>query len=156
MKTLATIICGIALFVLGAAVIHSATDISPGMNTGYKTMAAATLDLSKMQIPRDLLLDATKSNQPDDKTPTVQVSFDSLLVDSLHKRVQMLEKRPVTVTKWRKSPPKTIIKTVHDTIINTVPVYYVTKEVSNKEGPEGCRSVYEVRHVEDICPDKLE
>lgn len=156
MKTFTTLICSIALFVLGSSVIYSAMHKSEH-ESGYQTMAAATLDLSKMQIPRDLLLDASRNTNVQELTPVVEVQFDSMRVDSLNRRVKELEsKSSVIKTKWLKAPaPKPIVKTIHDTIFKEVPVYYLATQVGNKEGPtEKCVSVYEVHKVDEICPEK--
>ena len=155
MKTLATIICGLGMFILGLAIIRSG-DMSP--DTGYKSMAAATIpyvDLRNADIPRDLLLDAEKNVQ---KTPVVEVDFDSVKVDSLSRRTRELEEL-VTKTKRPKVPaPKVIVKTkvvnnhTRDTI--QVPVYYLATQVGNKEGPtDKCISIYEVHKVDEVCPE---
>lgn len=156
MRTFTTLICSIALFVLGSSVIYSASSKFKTDNR-YKTMAAATIDLSQMQIPRDLLLDASRNTNVKELTPTVEVQFDSIKVDSLNKRVKELElKSSVVKTKWLKAPaPKPIVKITHDTIFKEVPVYYLATQVGNKEGPtEKCVSVYEVHKVDEICPEK--
>lgn len=151
MRTLTTLICSIALFVLGSSVIYSASSKFKTDNR-YKTMAAATIDLSQMQIPRDLLLDASRNTNVKELTPMVEVQFDSIKVDSLNRRVKELEsKSSVVKTKWLKAPaPKPIVKTVRD----TVPIYYLATQVGNKEGPTGeCISVYEVHKVDEICSE---
>lgn len=138
MKRLMTIICSLAFAVYGIAIA-----LTPETSTtGYKSMYAATtdyvyptIDLSKMQIPKDLSLDLAKKKASD----TVYITK----TDTVPKQV--------TMVKWRQAPaPDPIV--VRDTIWETR--YYLAKQVGNKEGPtEQCIPVYEVHKVNELCPE---
>lgn len=131
----------------GIMMAITASDQSPG--TGYKTITAATIQQPYFATTPIVATD----------TNTIELSED--LVRDLAKKRGVLDtvyitktdtiKEQVTKVKWRKAPvPKPIVK--RDTI--QVPVYYLAKQVGNKEGPTGeCISVYEVHEVDKICPE---
>ena len=99
-----------------------------------------TVDLSKLQIPKDLSLDLAKKNALD----TVYLTkTDTVYKDTLYKQV--------TTVKWRRAPaPEPIVK--RDTIWETR--YYLATQVGNKEGPtDECIPVYEVHKVNELCPE---
>lgn len=132
-----TIICSLAFAVYGIAIA-----LTPEKdNTGYKSMYAATtdytfpkIDLSTMQLPKDLSLDLAKKKASD----TVYITK----TDTVTKQVTKVKLRKV-------SGPTRV---VHDTLY--VPKFYLATRTGNKEGPaDKCISIYEVHQVDEICPE---
>lgn len=158
MKKAMTILCSMAFLVSGIMMAITASDPSPQVNytTGYKTMAAATLpvyefpkiatDTNKLDVPEDLLLDLVKRKGLID---TVYVTK----TDTIVKQVAKVKRRKVS------APKSTIeINVTAKSRIDTVqvPVYYLATQIGNKEGPDGCIPVYEVRKVNELCPEKIQ
>lgn len=150
MRKFASIVCSVAFMISGVMMALTASDPSPG-NTGYKTMAAATVtqypavtfpvtsaDTSIVDIPEDLVRDLAKRKGVLD---TVCITKTDTIIEQ------------VTKVKWLKAPaPKPIV--VRDTIREAH--YYLATQVGKKEGPTGeCVSVYEVHKVDEICPDNI-
>lgn len=116
----------------------TASDPSPG--TGYKTITASTvpvftMDTDNIRIPQDIMFDLCKKKAQD----TVFITKTDTI------------KEQVTKVKWRRTPaPKPVV--VRDTIREAH--YYIATQVGNKEGPTGeCIPIYEVRKVDEICPE---
>lgn len=156
MRKALSILCSFAFALSGVMMAITASDPSP-VNS-YKTMSAATMQRTfslpeidtnfVATLPVDVSLDLLKRQG----VSVTKENTDSVLVDSLFKRIMDLEQtRQVTKVKWRKVPvptPVVQIDTVH------VPVYYLATQVGNKEGPTGeCISVYEVHKVDEICTE---
>ena len=170
MKKLTTILCSIAFMIAGISMAITVKDPSYA-NSGYKTMAAATLpsgvqlpnlDDSRLHVPLDLLLDEAKRQNVLGNTFAVNEDPNSEKIDSLQNRISYLEeKEQATRDSMAKAPaPKSIVKTkvitrhIHTTDTIHVPVYYLATQVGNKEGPtDQCVSVYEVHKVDEICPE---
>lgn len=138
---------------------------SPGL-THTQTIAAGTMDqyrplitVHPSHLPQDLQLDLEK-NTEDEKID----SGLSTVVDSLNGVITQLETKVKATTKnVVKGPaPPTIVKTRvkfiehHTTDTIHVPVYYIATQVDTKEESTGqCTPIYEVRKVDEICPQTL-
>ena len=148
MRKFTSIICSVAFMISGVMMALTAGDPSPG-NTGYKTMAAATVtqyptvtfpvtsaDTGIVDIPEDLVRDLAKRKG---------------VLDTVYVTTTDTIKEQVTKVKWLKAAaPKPIV--IRDTIREAH--YYLATQVGNKEGPTGgCISVYEVHEVDEICPE---
>lgn len=93
-----------------------------------------TINLSKMQLSKDLSLDLAEKKALD----TVYVT-----------KTDTIEKQ-VTKVKLRKVSGPTQV--VHDTLY--VPKFYLATRTGNKEGSaDKCVSIYEVHQVDEICPE---
>lgn len=157
MRKFTTILCSIAFAVFGVGLAISGLDPP---NLSHAQLAnASTLPIVVPQntaivdysaLPLDLRL-GQENKANDEAEITVEVK-DSVVIDSLQKRIIQLESKPqVTKIKWRTGPaPPPIVQ--KDTI--RVPVYYLATQVGIKEEPTGeCISVYEVHKVDEICPE---
>lgn len=165
MKKFTTILCSIAFAIFGIGLAIFGTDSERLSNA----QLANAGNVMHYNIPRynaipvfnsqDLPLDLRLGQVNDASDSTgITNSTDSTKIDSLQNRIRFLEKRKqVTKVKWREMPaPPPIVKEkivkVTDTI--KVPIYYLTTQVGNKEGPTGkCISVYEVTQIDEICPE---
>lgn len=146
MRKMTTILCSIAFMVSGIMLAIRSPGTHIQNETGYKTIAAATIPditfkpaISKnlggsLDMPEDLVRDFAKQKGWMD---TVYVTKTDTIV------------KPVTKVKWKKVPAP---KATPDTV--KVPVYYLATQVGNKEDPTGkCVSVYEVHKVDEICSE---
>lgn len=162
MKRFTTILCGIAFAIFGIGLgLYGLKD----MSFSHAQTAAASEMMSKYQpltqinysqLPTDLQMDL-KKNAPTAEALTTN-AVNSEVVDSLNNVIAKLEKKePVTKVRWMRGPaPPPIVKTkvveLHTTDTVHVPVYYLATRV-DKEGSTGqCTPVYEVRKVDEICP----
>ena len=127
-------------------------------NNSYKTLYASTMpqptftyefpklqcDTNTLDLSEDLLRDLAKRKGVLD---TVYVTKTDTI------------KEQVTKVKWRKAPAASSVMEInvtssHRTDTIRVPVYYLATQVGNKEGPNNeCIPVYEVRKVDELCPD---
>lgn len=146
MKKVLSFLLGIAFFLSGGMLAISKSDTSS--RNSYKTMNAANRPVmgivDKAVLPQDLLLDLAKKQKVPDtvyfaKTDTI--------------------KEQVTKVKVKKVPvpsPVIDINVTSQHRVDTVekPVYYLATQTGVKEGPDGkCVSVYEIRQVDEICPE---
>lgn len=148
MKRLSTILCSVAFMISGIMMAISATDKSS--STGYKTIAAATLPNytlptvpvgNVMNLSDDLVRDIAKQKGVLD---TVYVTK----TDTIYKQV--------TKVKWRKAPAPPSVMEINVTAApnrDTVTVYYLATQVGNKEDPNGCIPIYEIKKVNELCPE---
>ncbi len=119
----------------------TASDPSPG--TGYKTMTAATLQAPTVGInPIDL------SGLSDDLVRDIAAKKGVLDTVYITKTDTIIKQ--VTKVKWRQATaPDPVV--VRDTIREAH--YYLATQVGTKEGPTGeCIPIYEVRKVDEVCP----
>lgn len=165
MKRFTTILCGIAFAIFGIGLglygikvdklSHAQTAAAGETMLKYKPLT----DIHYSQLPRDLQLDLAKN------APTAEAlitnAVDSAIVDSLNNVItQLKQKEPVTKVRWMRGPaPPPIVKTkvveLHTTDTVHVPVYYLATRV-DKEGSTGqCTPIYEVRKVDEICPQVI-
>lgn len=167
MKKFTTILCsiafavfgiGLAIFGVDSKTISHAQLANAGTVTRYEIPKSNIIPVFNSQdLPLDIRL-----GQVDDASTDVKLtkSVDSSKIDSLQKRIKVLERRKqVTKVKWRTAPaPPPVVKEkvlkVTDTI--RVPVYYMATQIGNKEGPtdtKQCLPVYEMKQVGEICTD---
>ena len=107
-----------------SGIMMAITASDPSPGTSYKTIAAATMPSVEASV-FGTVQDTTTIDLPED------------LVRELAKKKGVLDTVYITKT---------------DTI--QVPVYYLATQVGNKEGPTGeCIPIYEVRKVDEICPE---
>ena len=146
MRKAMTILCAIAFAISGIAMAITAHD--PPSKTGYKTLAAATMqqpqvlvpvvakDTGTIDLPEELVRDLAKQKGVLD---TVYITKTDTI------------KEQVTMVKWRKvSVPEPVV--VRDTIREAH--YYLATQTGTKEGPAGeCIPVYEIKKVDELCPE---
>lgn len=163
MKRFTTILCSIAFAVFGIGLAMYGIR-TPNLDH-TQTVAAGTIGLEKYaplttiqysQLPQDLRLDLAK-NAPTAEAITTE-AVDTAMVDSLTKRIAQLEQqKQVTTVKWKRGPaPPPIVKTkvveLHTTDTIQVPVYYLATQVGKEEPTGQCVPIYEVRKVDELCP----
>lgn len=146
MNKIVTIITALAFAFSGAMLALTGTDPSPG--TGYKTVAATTVQMPPLKFP-SISLDTNTVDVPEDLVR--DLAKKKGVLDTVYITKTDTIKEQVTKVKWRKAPaPKPIV--VRDTIREAH--YYLATQVGNKEGPtDQCISIYEVHKVDEICPE---
>lgn len=146
MKKVLSFLLGIAFFLSGGMLAISKSD--PSSHNSYKTMNAANRPVmgivDKAVLPQDLLLDLAKKQKVPD---TVYVTK----TDTIKEQVTKVKVKKVAVP----SPVIDInVTSEHRTDTVEKPVYYLATQTGVKEGPDGkCVSVYEIRQVDEICPE---
>lgn len=142
MKRITSIVCSLALAAFGVCIA-----LVPNNNsyTGYKTATASTMtytmptiDMSTVQIPKDLSLDLAKKKASD----TVYITKTDTVM------------KQVTKVKWRKvAVPTPVVQKETDTVY--IPKYYLATQSGVKEEPAGCTLIYEVQQIDKICPENI-
>lgn len=153
MKPIVSLLCSFAFLICGGLAAITVSDPTPDINT-YRTIQASTIQdykfpvlpkVNTLDLSEDLVRDLAKQKGVLDtvfltKTDTIKEQVTKVRVKKVPVPSNVME---ITVNKERG----------RDTI--QVPVYYLATQVGNKEGPTGCIPIYEVRKVDEICPDKL-
>ena len=168
MKRFTSILCstlfaifgiGLAISTLDSATFSNAQTISAGTIQSLPDfdIPAQTAVVDYSSMPLDLQLDQAKKASVDVGITTAET--ESAKIDSLNKVIAKLEQtKQVTKVKWRTGPaPPPIVKTrvVEKTITDTVrvPVYYLATVEKKEDSTGQCIPVYEVRKVNEICPE---
>lgn len=150
MNKIVSLMCSFAFALSGVMMAIIASDPSPGINS--KAVQASVLPTynfpvvgsttPKLDLSEDLVRDLAKNKG---------------LLDTVYITKTDTVRTKITKIKVKKVPvPSNVIEVNvparRDTIL--VPVYYLARQVGNKEGPTGdCISVYEVHKVDEICPE---